>query len=160
LFKDGSRAPCDKHSRMCPCFGVGREDNSGLSVMWAGHPCLDVSQFGDRLGMVGPQALPFLLFVFEARSRRYSVIFHECTPDFDEALLRQFLNSWYEACVFKAYRYAHVRRSKCLEYRCDLEVTTCCRDDLAAVECFECRVRHGVHVLHSRSTHVRFEAYL
>jgi hypothetical protein len=95
LFPADAMAFCHTHGRDCLLY-QGHDDAAHVvRIMWAGTPCLDVSAMGARTGMTGPQTAPLCVWVEEIRSKCWHIVFHECTPDFDDRAFERALGDLY-----------------------------------------------------------------
>jgi len=80
-----------------PLLHCRRVQRGCLTLMIAGTPCLDVSRMGSMAGMHGPQSCALLVWIFEIRAKQWSIVIHECTPDFDPTVFEELLDGLYEA---------------------------------------------------------------
>ena len=99
LFDDQSMAHCKVHGRRCHLYQQGTahvDEAQPITVMWGGHPCLDETSMGLRAGHNGPQAAALLVWIAEARRRKWTLLWHECTPEFDPIVFVDELGDIYE----------------------------------------------------------------
>jgi hypothetical protein len=94
-FLDGTRGHCALHGKQCQFYEV-KAGPGQISLMIAGHTCVDFSKMGARLGFCGPSIRPFLVFVYERRVRLEDLIITECTEDFPHSVWVIFLGDIYE----------------------------------------------------------------
>lgn len=86
-FHENYTAKCFRHDAMCPVWTrVDERDRFILTV--AGTTCLDWTYMGERLGLGGASALPFLVWLREQRKRRVPALLHECTPGFRPEVIK------------------------------------------------------------------------
>ena len=102
LFLPGHTAFCAVHGKQCKLYDEELEPGDTDTVFrcgWMGTPCLDDTTMGDRAGSHGPQVRLVLATIHEIRKRLLTVVFHECTPDFDPGIFVTHLGDLYEVLI-------------------------------------------------------------
>jgi hypothetical protein len=115
LFNKKAKARCRKHHCECLLYTFP-EESAYITMCWAGLTCLDVTVFGDGLGISGPSALPELVFMRERACVQEKLVVTECGPNWSgDASLREALPNHtievYELCPMM-YGWAVTRRRK------------------------------------------------
>ena len=102
LFRNGSTSFCLLHNRRCMLYGCGisKVEACPIRVHWAGTTCLDITAFGSCAATRGPHSKLFLMWCWERRVRRETLVFIENGPLWPLAVIEEQLGDIYEAALF------------------------------------------------------------
>ena len=105
LFRDGSTSFCLLHNRQCMLYGCGvsKVEACVIRIHWAGTTCLDITAFGSRAGIHGPHSKYFLMWCYERRVRRETLVFVENSPLWPMSAIEEQLGDIYEATYIYIY---------------------------------------------------------
>ena len=72
---------CYRCDRYCPLWPPRPPQGEGmLHLHAAGTTCVDFSQSGKQLGLLGASTIPFAVWLVDRLLQAEGIIFHECTP--------------------------------------------------------------------------------
>jgi hypothetical protein len=99
-FEEGCERYCFRHKGMCKMYEhEARKGDDGKPrprVFLAGVSCLDSTKAGLRRGNLGPGFIPLIVFLAERRVRQEDMGVIECTTEFDEQLVMEWLSDLYD----------------------------------------------------------------
>ena len=93
------------HQRSCPLPHTNlpqmraRADHAGdkcISANISGTECYDVSAMGSGKGLPGVTCKTLAVWLAQRRRSKEDIVFHECTPRFQVAVLRKHLGDIYD----------------------------------------------------------------
>lgn len=99
-------APCSRH-KGDGCKPFEHDTGAMFNLAIAGSTCTDSSSVGKRRGLSGESSSAFLCWVFEMRTRRPTMIIHECTALWKPELLTYFLGDTY-SLIFRKVLSPHL----------------------------------------------------
>ena len=90
IFRDDSRCVCKMHDRQCAIYRDIVRDRDCMTIMIAGICCQDWTRYNrNRKCSLGKGTMVYLIFIFEARARKWTKIFIECAAEWQTTAFQQ-----------------------------------------------------------------------